>query len=648
MNKRLIFRAICCVFALLCGAAPQLVAASCAAPAKPLDVRSGNWGLGNGNHRFQSKSAVTAGNAAALQLRWVFALGDGEDTSPHSLPVVTADTIYIGSESGIVHALDRNTGCERWRFDAEGDIRTGIGIYSLKNKHNDKQRRVLVFGGVDAWLYAIDAYNGELIWRQQIDDQRFVMITGTPTYVDGKLIVGLSSYEAVVAGVPFYPCCKFRGAVLAIDARTGEEVWRRRMIAKRAKPLADNGLWTTNWGPSGIPVWSRPAVDIEHRRVFVGTGENYSGTESTANSDAILALDLDSGKVLWSHQFLADDVWNVSCDLPVLSLNCRQAKAGPDMDFGAAPVAAHIRKLGRVVFAGQKTGQVYAMNAKDGSLIWQQQLGRGGKLGGVHWGMAYHPFERTLYVPINDQGGDYLLNPEGDGRPGIYALNAKTGELRWKYDDGRACPAKDCAHGFSAAIMVTDELVAAATLDGQVVLLDRKTGAPLWQFDTNKEWPAVNADATDGETAMGGSIDVHGPLLVDDLLIVQSGYGVSGGDGGNALMVFGLPPQAAVPAGTVNSGETKPAPPVQPAPVQPPPQQTAPQQTAPQQSAPTARPAPAATTVTPAVVPQTDTASPEKKAAREKNAAPEEAATTVPAVEPAAPVTNPPSTNPPN
>lgn len=592
MNKKPAISALFRIVVLLCGLLPFVAsAADCGAPAKPLDVRVSNWGLGNGNHRFQSRSAVTAANAAQLQLRWVFALGDGEDESPHSLPVVTQDTIYIGSEHGILHALDRNTGCERWRFNADHDIRTAISIYSVKNKHNDEMRRMLVFGGVDAWMYAIDAYSGALIWRQQIDDQRFTMITGTPTYADGKLVVGLSSYEAMVAAIPFYPCCKFRGTVLALDAHTGEQVWRRRLIPQLPRPLSDNGLWTNSWGPSGIPVWSRPAIDIDHRRVFIGTGENYSGNESSSHSDAILALDLDSGKILWSHQFLINDVWNISCDLPLLKLNCQREKIGPDFDFGAPPVSAHINGLGRVVFAGQKSGHVYAMSAKDGALLWQQQPGRGGKLGGVHWGMAFHAPSKTLYVPINDQGSDFFKNPEGDGNPGIYAYNAKTGELRWKYDDGRACSPKDCAHGFSAAIMINDEVLAAAMLDGQVVLLDRKTGAPLWQFDTNKEWPAVNAQALDGDSAQGGSIDVHGPLLVDDMLIVQSGYSSMGGDGGNALMVFGLPP-GSVPAPAV----AKPAaakrapqvPPVQSQPVQsqPVPSEAKPSETKPSETKP--------------------------------------------------------------
>jgi polyvinyl alcohol dehydrogenase (cytochrome) len=555
MNKSPNLSALFRIVTLLCGLLPLTVAASCDAPAKPLDVRAGNWGLGNGNHRFQPKSVISVANASQLQLRWVFALGDGEDDSPHSLPVVTEDTIYIGSQHGILHALDRNTGCERWRFRANHDIRTAVSIYSLKNKNNDKLRRMLVFGGVDSWLYAIDAYTGTLMWRRQVDDQRFTMITGTPIYVDGKLIIGISSYEAFVAGAPFYPCCKFRGTVLALDARTGEQVWRRRLIPQLPKPLSDNGLWTTSWGPSGIPVWSRPAVDADHKRVFVGTGENYSGTESSAHSDAILALDLDNGKILWSHQLLTNDVWNISCDLPLLKFNCTREKVGPDMDFGAAPISAHVNGLGRVVFAGQKSGHVYALNAKDGSIIWQQQPGRGGKLGGVHWGMAYHPQDKTLYVPVNDQGGSFLLNPEGDGHPGIYAYKAKTGELRWKYDDGRACPATDCATGFSAAIMINEEVLAAATLDGQLVLLDRKTGAPLWQFDTNKAWPAVNAKELDEESAQGGSIDVHGPLLVDDMLIVQSGYGSMGNDSGNALMVFGLPPGVA-PAPPADAGKS--------------------------------------------------------------------------------------------
>lgn len=550
MKKYPLIRLAGALVALLVASLSSLAATDCTAPAKPLDVRSSNWGLGNDNHRYQPNAVITGANAAQLQLRWVFALGDGQDSSPHSYPVVTADTIYIASENGIVHALDRNSGCERWRFNADNNIRTAMGIYSLKNAHNDKVRRVLVFGGVDAWLYAIDAHDGELIWRRQVDDQRFVMITGTPTYVDGKLIVGLSSYEAMVAAVPFYPCCRFRGAVLAIDARSGDELWRRKLIAKRARPISDNGLWTTAWGPSGVPVWSRPAVDARQRRVYVGTGENYSGLQSTTLSDAIVALDLDNGRIVWSRQFLEGDVWNLSCDIPLLGFNCRNEKAGPDLDFGAAPIRARLKTLGDVIFAGQKSGQVYAIDADDGSVIWERQLGRGGKLGGIHWGMAYHPFEKTLYVPVNDQGSLFLANPPGDGRPGLYALDAVTGEVRWQYEDGKACSARDCAHGFSAAITVSPEIVAAGKLDGELLLFNRKSGELLWRFDTNKSWPAVNAAATGGEQAQGGAIDVHGPLLVDDLLIVQSGYAAMGDAGGNALMVFGLPPEA-IPAAPV-------------------------------------------------------------------------------------------------
>ena len=106
---------------------------------------------------------------------------------------------------------------------------------------------------------------------------------------------------------------------------------------------------------------------------------------ASLTSDAMLAIDLDTGKLNWSFQATANDVWNTACDTTTPQ-NC-PIENGPDFDFGGATIIVDTTKHGRLVIAGQKSGFVHALNPKDGSLIWQTRVGRGGIQGGIHFGI---------------------------------------------------------------------------------------------------------------------------------------------------------------------------------------------------------------------------------------------------------------------
>ena len=148
------------------------------------------WGNGLENSRFQSQSAINRGNVSQLQLEWAFALD--ENQSPHSYPVITGDTLFIGTTNGNLHALDRDSGCVRWTYSAEEQIRTGIA-YGRVVDATGEERNLLFFGTFAGNVFAVDGVNGELVWKADVKDHAYIMVTGTPTFHEGNLYVPISS-----------------------------------------------------------------------------------------------------------------------------------------------------------------------------------------------------------------------------------------------------------------------------------------------------------------------------------------------------------------------------------------------------------------------------------------------------------------------
>ncbi len=502
----------------------QAATPSCGLPAQPIEFSHQSWGIDNSNTRYQPRSQIRPDNVQRLQLAWAFAL---DSQSPHSYPLLSADTLFIGDADGSLYALDRNTGCQRWRFAADDEIRSAV-VPGRITRARGEAVDALFFGTREGTAYAVNAANGELLWQIEADPHPFALVTGTPLFHDNVLYIPVSSYEVIIAAMPFYGCCTFRGSLLAVDAVDGSELWRTYTVEQEPRPLTDNWLLPDKKGPSGVPVWSAPTLDTERGLLLFGSGENYSDPP-TSGSDAITALDMRSGKQVWQRQFTEGDAWNAGCN-SWFDSNCPEAN-GPDLDFGAPPIL-----FGDRVFAGQKSAGVFAMNARDGALIWEQRLGRGGMLGGIHWGMALHPASRLLVVPISDRAtGPDQNKPQ----PGLFALDLADGELRWRYDNlGTCTEAKEnCHEGMSAAVILNDSLVFAGGLDGWLHAFDLQQGNKLWSADTWRSFDSVN-----GKPAAGGAIDVHGPLILDDLLIVSSGYEGFGQGGGNTLLVYRLTP----------------------------------------------------------------------------------------------------------
>ena len=263
-------------------------------------------------------------------------------------------------------------------------------------------------------------------------------------------------------------------------------------------------------------------------------------------SDSIVALDLGDGKVKWHFQAHKGDTYNSACDGMQPGPNCPSPR-GPDFDFGAAVAIVKTPRGRELLLAGQKSGDVWALDPDaNGKVVWNKRLGAGSALGGVHWGIAVA--DGRVYVPIADP---QFPIPGYEPKPGLYALDVDDGSSVWSRPTERGCETDlmsyfgrtelypKCAFyfGLSAAPTVLPGVIVAGALDGKLRAFAAADGNVLWSFDTVREFDAVN-----GVPAHGGSVDAAGAIAVGDMLYAQSGYSLFGQLPGNALLAFRVKP----------------------------------------------------------------------------------------------------------
>ncbi|MDH3511131.1 MAG: PQQ-binding-like beta-propeller repeat protein [Gammaproteobacteria bacterium] len=494
------------------------------------------WGVDLSNSRFQpaATGGLTAENAGELELKWSFAYPNS--IKARSQPTIAGGTVFVGSESGTVYALDAKRGCVRWTFRASAEVRTPVIVANWKAGDGNAAPRAY-FGDILARAYAIDARAGQLLWMTKVDEHPNATITGAPVLVDDKLYVPVSSLEVVVAADPAYACCTFRGSLVAIDSNSGDIVWKTYTIDEQPADSGMTSAGTRILAPSGAPVWNSPLVDRKRRQLYVGTGESYS-SPAGSTSDAVIAFDMENGDILWVNQATAGDAWNVAClsDYTEDSANCPEEN-GPDFDFAAGMMLVSLADGSELLLAGQKSGEVMGIDPDTGVTRWRTTVGRGGVQGGVHFGMATDG--ERLFVPIND-----MIYPEDatrykfktPPRPGIFALDPASGEEIWAQPAADVCPPGNtfCDPGISAAVTAIPGAVIAGHMDGRLRIYAAEDGSVLWEFDTLRKFTTVS-----GEAAQGGSMSGGGPAVADGMLYINSGYGIYMHMPGNVLLAFG-------------------------------------------------------------------------------------------------------------
>lgn len=513
-----------------------LARAGCAAEAAAFDYSDvpqyQGWGITHDSRRNipESVSGLTKDDIPRLKLKWAFAYPNA--IRARSQPALAGGALYVGSHDGTVFALDHKTGCVRWTFRTVAEVRTAIVVESWKDKDSATIKHPkLFFGDLVGNVYAVDAVTGDLVWRDRPSDHPSLTLTAAPVLYEGRLYVPMSSLEVTAAADPYYACCTFRGGIMAYDAESGDRIWTAYTITEEPKEVGKNAVGTPRIAPSGAPIWAGVTLDEKRRRLYVGTGENYS-SPAEGSSDAIIAFDLDKGALVWKQQMTAGDAWNMGCEAENRT-NC-PPEDGPDYDFGAAPILATTADGKDILLAGQKSGDVYALDPdQEGKILWQKKMGRGGIQGGVHFGMAVNG--EVLYVPMSDFYGGPRW--PGAAKPGMYAVDIKTGDPIWSVPAENICAGREfCDPGFSAAATFVSGTVMAGGMDGHLRAYDGKTGAVIWDFDTVREFESVS-----GEKARGGSIGgAAGPLIKDRMMYINSGYGLYFHMPGNALLAFSV------------------------------------------------------------------------------------------------------------
>ncbi len=478
------------------------------------------WGADAVNSRYQpaKQAGMTAADLPHLKLTWAF--GFPNSLSVFGQPTIAGGRLFFGSGDGTVYSLDARTGCVYWTFKAPTTVRSPIAIERL-----GASGYAAYFGDGRANAYAVDAQTGELIWSVKVEDHKLAGITGGLRVYDGRVFVPVrSGAEEMMAGNPKYACCTFRGSVVALDAATGKRIWKTFTIPDAPAATRKNTSGVDLYGPSGAAVWSSPTVDVKRKVIYVGTGNNYSDPV-TKYSDAVIALDMETGSMRWVKQLSGGDVWNYSCAMPDKA-SCAE-KPGGDTDVGTSPILKTLANGRDIIVVGQKSGFVHALDPdKRGEIVWQNRIGKGSALGGVLWGLAAD--NDVVYAPLSD-----VLVPGGGG--GLFALRIATGDKVWYAPpaDPACKETKGCSPAQMAPVTLIDGAVFSGSMDGHLRAYSTAGGKIAWDYDTLRDFETVN-----GVKAHGGSLNATGPTIANGMLFVTSGYAQLTGMPGNVLLAF--------------------------------------------------------------------------------------------------------------
>jgi len=425
-----------------------------------------------------------------------------------------------------VHALDPKSGCTYWSYKALAGVRTALTVAPYR-KPDGHRGQAVFFGDQRANAYALDAQTGAKIWTTKVDFHASAGITGAPTYYKGLLYVPVQGLGEEGRGSrDNYPCCTFRGSVMALDASTGDRVWKTYTI-DAPKPREKSALGVQMWGPAGGGIWSSPSIDAKRGVLYIATGNAYADPPQKM-SNAIIAMDLATGAVKWARQAIPADNWAMGCEAKNPGNPACPETLGPDFDFSATPALVKVGKKDLIVIP-QKSAVAWAFDPeKQGEIVWQRTFGKGSGLGG-QWGAAT---DGTLfYSGVND----FLTETPG----GMTALRVSDGTPVWSQPPPSPllCGEKKpgCGPGQGGAVTAIPGAVIGTSHDGGLRAYAAKDGQLIWQYDTNRDFTTVN-----GVKANGASMDGPGAVVAGRMLFINSGYGGLVGRPGNVLLAFGL------------------------------------------------------------------------------------------------------------
>ena len=502
------------------------------------------------NTRYQPAraAALSPASVARLQLKWAFGLP--ATYSAYGQPTVVDGHVFIGSDSGYFYSIDAATGCVHWSFQAQAGLRSTAMVAPVKQ---GVSRMAAFFGDIRGNIYSLDATSGELLWKVPIDPHPLSRIMAAVKVYDGRVYVPVANREETTSAGYDYVCCTSRGIVVALDSATGRQIWKTYTISETPSPRK-NSAGVSFLGPSGASVWGTLALDPKRRAVYLSTGNAFSEPD-VGRSDAVIAMDMDTGRILWVQQVEHNDIWhNANCPggpppagfparsaarapaqreqpvrigdgaragrpampSPPPHYYCSDAK-GPDWDFSAGVMLVDLPNGNNLVVAGQKSGVVWAFDPdRKGELVWKSDISRG---------------EILFGAAADDEKGYFGMRAGA-----LTAVRLKDGVEQWTTILDPQ-PSMESHRGLSAAVSVVPGVVFAPGLDGMLRAFSTFDGRQLWQCDTTQKVTTVN-----GIPGKGGSIGSAGAVVVNGMVYVTSGYvGFLNGQPGNLLLAFGPP-----------------------------------------------------------------------------------------------------------
>lgn len=390
-------------------------------------------------------TSVNSQNIGRLQQAWHIRT----DEEVTHAPLVDGGRVYFADWGGNAYAVDAGTGRMIWKKNLEQPVKkwpwygfAGTGALG---------EGLLFEASAEGYAFALDRNTGQVMWKTDfVPESQYGGSISRLMYHDGLVYIGSSSVEEVIdemmkkMGKPFQP--SFRGKVTALDAKTGRVVWERQLV---------------DAPHNGVAVWSGFAVDPQMNLLYTTTGNNYTG-EATANSDAVMALDLKTGEVKWSTQLTPGDVWTIA------------VPTGPDYDFGASPqlFEANVNgQMRQLVGAGQKSGYLHALDRQTGELVWSRFVGYGGLAGGIHAEGAVA--NGTVYAWSNN---NYTYSAPPEKHPiTVMAIDAASGQPKWRMEMDKTQPAN-----IPAAGVLANDVFVVGSLDGRYRAYRTSNGQKVW------------------------------------------------------------------------------------------------------------------------------------------------------------------------
>ena len=488
------------------------------------------WSAEVGNTRFASlkTSGITPEQVPHLKLKWAFGF-PGAGGTAYGQPTVAAGRIFVGSDNGYLYSLDASDGCVYWSFQAKAGVRTAPVIGPVTTAGTTKY--AVYIGDMRANVYALDAQSGKQLWSARADDHITAHISGAAALHAGVLYVPVSSAEEVVAPLPTYACCTFRGSVVAYNAEDGRQIWKSFTIPGDLQPTKKNAKGVQLWGPAGGAVWNSPTIDAQRGVLYIGTGDAY--TEPAApTTDAVEAMDLQTGKIVWVYQTLADDAWILGCTSSTPNENCPR-KLGPDHDVGASPILSKLTDGRSLLLVTPKSGTVFALDPdRRGAVVWKLRLTDKTAATNGLIALGGTVDSRSLYLGLED--GTFVAIDLANGTTEWTARLQSLDELGHPNMLGEPRTKAGLRYGQSAAATGIPGVVFTGGWDGIFRALSTHDGKVLWKFNTAQDFKTAN-----GVPARGGSMGGPGATVANGMVYVSSGYVMFGGAlPGNVLLAF--------------------------------------------------------------------------------------------------------------